>query len=218
MNLGDIKVYRMTHIGNIPHILQNGITHRNSSNHNSNYISIGDISLIISRDSKRVSVDNGNYLDFDGPLINIGNYIPFYFGVKMPMLYVIQNGGNFVLESTPASKIIYMVCSLDRVIKKYDRYIFSDGHATDNFTTFYNNFKILELPKIIDWSAVKARYWSGNDNLNLKRKKQAEFLLDDDLTPDLIFGFGCYNETAKENLLEMGIEENMIKIIPNAYF
>ncbi len=112
MNLAEIKVYRMTHIDNIPHILKNGITHRNSPNHNPNYISIGDISLIYTRDNKQVIVDNGDFLDFDAPKITLGQYIPFYFGVKMPMLYVIQNGGNFVPESTPANKIIYIACSL----------------------------------------------------------------------------------------------------------
>jgi len=104
MDLAEIKIYRMTHIDNIPHLLQNGITHRNSPNHNPNYITIGDTSLINKRDTKPVSVDNGNFLDFDAPTINLCDYIPFYFGVKMPMLYVIQNGGNFVINATPPSK------------------------------------------------------------------------------------------------------------------
>lgn len=218
MNLTDIKVYRLTHIDNISHILKYGITHRNSPNHNPNYLSIGDSSLIHTRDHKHVTVDNGDYLDFDAPEIILGQYIPFYFGVKMPMLYVIQNGGNFVPESTAPGKIIYMACSLNRIIDRYENYYFSDGHATDNLTTFYNKNHITDLPKIIDWDAVKKLYWGGNDNLNLKRKKQAEFLLKGDLNSDLIFGFGCYDETAKKHLLEMGIEESKIKVIQNAYF
>jgi hypothetical protein len=34
----------------------------------------------------------------------------------MPMLYVIQNGGNFVPSATPAEKIVYLVCSLNKII------------------------------------------------------------------------------------------------------
>lgn len=56
------------------------------------------------------------------------------------------------------------------------------------------------------------------ENLNVKRKKQAEFLVSDDLNPNLIIGFGCYNEIAKNRLLEMGVEESKIKVIPNGYF
>lgn len=218
MDLAKINVYRITHIDNIAHILQNGITHRNSPNHNPNYKVIGDISLINTRDNKKVTVDNGDYLELNAPIITLGDFIPFYFGVKMPMLYVIQNGGNFVINSTPASKIVYMVCSVSRIIKKHENYYFSDGHATDHLTSFYNKTRINDLPEIIEWNAVKASYWGGQDNLNIKRKKQAEFLVSEDVAPDLIFGFGCYNDDTKNELIALGIGEDKVKVIPNAYF
>ena len=218
MDLAEIKIYRITHIDNIPHILQNGITHRNSPNHNPNFVSIGDISLISTRDNKQIAVDNGDFLNLNAPTITLGDFIPFYFGIKMPMLYVIQNGGNFVIKSTPASKIVYMVCSVSRLIKKQKNYYFSDGHATDNLTTFYDKTRIDNLSEIIDWNSVKAPYWGGQDNLNLKRKKQAEFLVSEDVAPNLIIGFGCYNEDAKNKLVALGIKEEKIKIIPNAYY
>jgi hypothetical protein len=218
MDLAEIKVYRMTHIDNIEHILQYGITHKNSPNHNSEYIAIGDISLINTRDTKNVTVDNGDFFDLDAATITLGDFIPFYFGIKMPMLYVIQNGGNFVTKSTPASKIVYMVCSITKIIKHHEDYYFSDGHATDNLTSFYDNTKINELPEIIDWNAVRASYWGGQDNLNVKRKKQAEFLVSGDVASKHIIGFGCYNDNAKNKLVDLGIKEEKIKIIPNAYY
>lgn len=218
MDFAEIKVYRMTHIDNIEHILQYGITHRNSPNHNLDYVAIGDISLINTRDAKHVSVDNGDFLDMDATTITLGDFIPFYFGIKMPMLYVIQNGGNFVTKSTPASKIVYMVCSITKIIKHHEDYYFSDGHATDNLTSFYDKTKINELPEIIDWNAVRASYWGGQDNLNIKRKKQAEFLVSGDVTSKHIIGFGCYNDKAKNNLVDLGIKEDKIKVIPNAYY
>lgn len=218
MDLADIKVYHLTHVDNIEHILQNGITHRNSPNHNPNYIAIGDVSLINTRDTKKVTVDNGDFLDFGASTITLGDFIPFYFGVKMPMLYVIQNGGNFVVKSTPASKIIYLVCSISRMIKQHDDYYFSDGHATDNLTSFYDKTKVDDLAEIIDWNAIKAFYWGGQDNLNVKRKKQAEFLVHEDLSPNLIVGFGCYNDIAKNKHIDLGIKDDKVKVIPNAYF
>jgi hypothetical protein len=218
MDLAEIKVYRMTHIGNIEHLLLNGITHINSPNRNTNYITIGDVSLINTRDNKQVTVDNGDYLNLDASIITLGDFIPFYFGVKMPMLYVIQNGGNFVINSTHASKIVYMVSSISKIIKQHENYYFSDGHATDNLTSFYDTTRINDLPEIIDWNAVRAPYWGGQDNLNLKRKKQAEFLVSEDVAPNLIFGFGCYNVEAKNKLIDLGIKEEKIKSIPNAYY
>lgn len=84
MTLDNIYLYRMTHIGNIPHILSHGIVHSTSPKANPDYIAIGDKSLIDCRKSKTVEVA--------GEKIVLGDYIPFYFGVRMPMLYVIQHG------------------------------------------------------------------------------------------------------------------------------
>jgi hypothetical protein len=218
MNLAEIKVYRMIHIDNIPHVLRYGITHKNSPNKNPEFITIGDVSLIDTRSSKQVSVDNGNFSSYGTPLITLGDFIPFYFGVKMPMLYVIQHGGNFVERATPANDIVYLVCSLSLIVKLNKDYFFSDGHATDSLTTFYDKSKINDLPSIINWTAVKASYWSGQENLNTKRKKQAEFLVSYDLPANFIVGFGCYNEAAKNKLVGMGIPVEKIKVIPNAYY
>lgn len=68
----------MTHIENIPHIIENGITRKESDKTNRTYVSIGDNSLISTRD--RFPIPNG-YL--------LGDYIPFYLGLRTPMLYVI---------------------------------------------------------------------------------------------------------------------------------
>jgi hypothetical protein len=218
MELAGIKIYRMTHIENIPHILHYGITRKNSPKANPNFTNIGDISLIDTRSAKMVRVDNGDYLNLNAPTITLGDFIPFYFGVKMPMLYVIQNGGNFVERATSPKDIVYLVCAVDQIIKSQNVFYFSDGHATDNLTTFYDRSRINHLPSIVDWDAVRASYWGGQENLNVKRKKQAEFLVSDDINPNYIVGFGCYNETAKQTLVALGIGEEKIKIIPNAYY
>ncbi|WP_236636887.1 type II toxin-antitoxin system toxin DNA ADP-ribosyl transferase DarT [Sinomicrobium soli] len=208
----------MTHIKNIPHILQHGVTHKDSPNSNDNFVTIGDISLIDTRNTKRVSVDNGDFPNLNAPTIVLGDFIPFYFGVKMPMLYVMQNGGNFVRTATPAEDIVYLACSIYDIVQSNNTIYFTDGHATDNLTTFFDGSKIKDLPSSIDWKAVKAKFWGGQDNLNLKRKKQAEFLVADDISPNYLIGFGCYNETAKQRLIVMGVEEEKIKIIPKAYY
>jgi len=121
----------------------------------------------------------------------------------MPMLYVIQNGGNFVERATPAKDIIYLVCSVVHIVNLKGNYYFSDGHATDDLTAFYDKTKINDLPKIINWDAVKAGYWGGQEreNLNTKRKKLAEFLVSFDVPAEYIIGFGCYNKNAETKLV-----------------
>ncbi|MFO8022328.1 MAG: DUF4433 domain-containing protein [Perlabentimonas sp.] len=219
MNLTDIYVYRITHIDNISHILKYGITHKNSPNANSEYRNIGDISLINTRDNRTIYVDNGDFeFEANTTQIVLGDYIPFYFGIRMPMLYVAQHGGNFVEQATPASEIIYLACSLNKIILRGLNFYFTDGHATDGMTSFYDKTKINELVDIIDWSAVKSYYWGGNENLNVKRKKQAELLVAQDLAPELITGIVCYNQAAKTKLIVNGADESIVKVYPKAYY
>ena len=219
MELNDVKLYRITHIENIPHILQNGITHKDSLNKNPEYKNIGDLSLIDNRSEKIVRIDNGDFNSKDVlTSIKLGDFIPFYFGVRMPMLYVAEHGGNFVQQATSPDDIIYLVCSVSKIVSANINFYFTDGHATDMLTSFYNKTKINVLVDIVDWKAVKSSYWGGDENLNIKRKKQAEFLISGDLSPELIIGFGCYNEKAKSKLISFGIMEDKIKIIPQAYY
>lgn len=217
MNLSEVKIYRILHIENIPHILSNGITNKNSSNANTNFIGIGDISLINNRNTKQVNVDNGNTFNTI-ETITLGDFIPFYFGIKMPMLYVIQHGGNFVEKANKPEDIVYIVCSVQSIIDADLSYYFSDGHATDFFTTFYNRDEISQLPQIVDWKAIKTPYWGGQENLDTKRKKQAEFLVQDNIPSNFIIGYGCFNDKAKQKLIALGANEQLVKVIPNAYY
>ena len=82
-------------------------------------------------------------------LYTLGDFIPFYFGIRMPMLYVIQNGGNFVEKATQPKDIVYLACSLLDTINSKTTYYFSDGHATDNLTSFYDSRNIENLLEII---------------------------------------------------------------------
>lgn len=219
MELNKVKLYRITHIENIPHILQYGITHKDSPNKNPYYKNIGDLSLIDNRSRKDVRVENGGFGSENGLVsIQLGDFIPFYFGVKMPMLYVTQHGGNFVERATSPIDIIYLACSVSKIISANIDFYFTDGHATDMLTSFYDKTKINELVDIVDWDAIKSSYWGGTENLNIKRKKQAEFLVSSDLSPELIIGFGCYNEKAKDNLISIGVTEDKIKVITQAYY
>ncbi len=87
----------------IGHALQTrgrGVTHKNSPNKNPDYKNIGDISLIDTRSRRTVSIDNGESQQTEYTSIKLRDFTPFYFGVKMPMLYVAQHGGNFVEQAT----------------------------------------------------------------------------------------------------------------------
>lgn len=199
-------LFRMTHIKNVPHILQYGITHKNSANANANFTPIGDSSLIDYR---------SNFILYNGK--ELGDYIPFYFGTRMPMLYVIQKGFNGVPVQN-AENIVYCVTSVKNISTLSNNIIFTDGHATDTFSKQYTNKNINNLTNLLDWNAIKTTNWKNESDLDLKRRMQAEFLIDVDIPFNAILGFAVYNKTAEKKLLSYGIAPKQIKIKTNFYF
>jgi hypothetical protein len=202
----DIYLFRIIHVENILHILKFGITHHTSPNRNPNYKSIGDSSLITTRSS--VLLNSGKLL---------GEYIPFYFGYCMPMLYVIQNGFNDVKALHP-EEIIYCVLTVELIQKHKLDFIFTNGHATNRFSKFYDKSNLDKIKELVDFKAVESKYWNPEDDLDLKRRKEAEFLVGSDIPFSAIYGFGVYNEKSRDQLINYGISENIIKIKRNYYF
>ena len=205
-DLGKIYLFRMTHIENIPHILQYGITHSTSPNANPDFVPIGDGSLIATRSN--FVLDNGKQL---------GEYIPFYFGYRMPMLYVIQHGYNMV-NSTSPQDIVYLVSSVGKIMDLGIEFVFTDGHAIDSLSTQYNQSEIEKINEIIDWEAVMARYWKDENDLDIKRRKEAEFLVLGDIESQAILGYVVYNNEAKEKLRTFGIEKKKVIVKRDYYF
>ena len=70
----------------------------------------------------------------------------------------ITNGANNIIESTTKPEdIVYVACSVQAIVDSNLIYYFSDGHAADYLSTFYNKNKINRLPQIVDWYAAKQK-------------------------------------------------------------
>jgi hypothetical protein len=206
MELNKVYLYRMTHIENIPHIFKYGITHPDSINQNLNYYSIGDSSLI----SKR-----SNFLLKGGK--TLGDFIPFYFGFRMPMLYVVQKGFNGVTITEP-DKIVYCITSIQKILDLKIDFIFTNGHAINALTQFYDVNDVKNINDLIDFKAIHAPFWKDEEDLDLKRRKEAEFLVLGDLSVDTVLGYVVYSTDAQLKLLELGITKEKIVVKPNFYF
>lgn len=201
-----VYLYRMTHIKNIPHILQHGITHSTSENANPDFVPIGDKSLITTRNN--FLLNNGRRL---------GEYIPFYFGVRAPMLFVVQKGFNMVAP-TPAENIVYCVSSVQKITDLNLDFVFTDGHAVDAFSSQYTVADIQNIDTILDKDAINARYWKDENDLDMKRRKEAEFLVLGDIASEAVLGFITYNENAKNTLVSFGVDVAKVIVNPSKYY
>lgn len=197
--------FRMTHIDNIPHIVRCGLVHASSPLHDEHYVSIGDNQVINRRNESPV---NGYHLN---------DYIPFYFGPRSPMLYVMQHGYNGVRRVEPEN-IVYCVVGIDDLISNNVNCIFTDGHALNKFTVFYAKEQLSSINEIVKYDDVYSTQWNPENDLDLKRRKEAELLIEEDLPPQYVKGYAVYNEIAKQRLVDMGVVLEKISIKPNYYF
>ncbi|MGB3466199.1 MAG: DUF4433 domain-containing protein [Cyclobacteriaceae bacterium] len=182
-------IYRIIHVDNLDYILSSGkLTSPVHREANPNYVGIGDNSLKDSRRSKQIEIK---------PHGTFSEYVAFYFGYRSPMLYNIKNGYLDVTKR-PQEELIYIVSSVDRVIELDLDFVFYDGHGYHNFSQAFNDIKFLDR---IDWQIINAGQWyDTEDDPDRKRRKQAEFLIKDELALDAILGIAAYNIEASENV------------------
>jgi hypothetical protein len=96
--------------------------------------------------------------------------------------------------------------------------LFTDGHAVDGFTSFYTHKDVENIENIIDRKAINSIYWNNEDDLDLKRRKEAEFLVINDIPINAIIGWVVFDEETKEILCNLSIKANSIKVRKNYYF
>jgi hypothetical protein len=197
--------FRLVHISNIPNILINGFVHKDSPRADPNYIPIGDTSVIDVREHNTI---HG---------IILGKYIPFYLGPRSPMLYVVQHGYNGVTRYNPED-LVYCIVLLADIITSRKRCIFTDGHALNYITKFYGCDQLSRINDFVRYADVHAKCWIDENDRDLKRRKEAELLLEDELSPDFIKGFVVYNQEAFDKLISFGIAPERIIVKQEYYF
>lgn len=117
-----------------------------------------------------------------------------------------------------AENLVYCVLRIDDIIEKGIKCIFTDGHAVNFITTTYDGSRLNELNSIISYDDVYASCWNDENDRDLKRRKEAELLIEDELSADFIRGFVVYNEVAYNRLISYGVAKEKIYINKNFYF
>lgn len=130
----------------------------------------------------------------------LGDYVPFYFAPRSPMLYSICCGNvqGYVGGQT---QVMHLVSSAEAVQTAGLSYVFTEGHAEISFSKFF--VKLTDLKKI-DWKIMEAKYWRDTDaDGDRKRRRQAEFLVHNFFPWNLIHYIGVYNNNVEREVNEL---------------
>lgn len=175
------NVYHITHIDNLPAILEQGLLSiRAKSGQPVGHRSIAHDSIQEQRHHRRVPCGSGG---------TIHDYVPFYFCRRSPMLNGVVYAGY-----APQDEIIYLEVPI--TIMEKCSCVFTDASANANTPPhFYDDPQHLDL---LDWDAIETWQWNSKHDrpgqLPVSQRKQAELLVHRSVAPSYIHQITVWND------------------------
>lgn len=197
-------IYHITDVENLPGILAGGGLRSDAAmaQHNPAVIGYGHIKR---RRMTEIRVDCcGERF--------VGEFVPFYFCPRSPMLYTVNLGKTGRAPGCQGS-IIHLVSTLAAGISQDRPWAISDGNAGARHATFSTDLTALVG---LDWAAIRATQWQGKTH-----EKSAEFLIADFFDWSGFHAVVCQNEaTAQQvqNMLLHTAHRPTVKIEPHWYY
>lgn len=181
-------IFRITHVENVPWLLDNGLHASSADTQDRSFRRIGNPDLIAKRMHRPVPIHPGGRL---------GDYVPFYFTPCTPMLYNIKTGYQGV-ERVPMRDVAVLVSSLRRLGEQGVRFVFTDRHAYLQTAVFSNDLGDLAA---LDWASWRTRDFRRRpDDPSKIERYQAEALIHRHLPANGLIGLGCYGPGPLEAL------------------
>jgi O-acetyl-ADP-ribose deacetylase (regulator of RNase III) len=194
----DIRsLYYITHVENLPSILQHGIlSHAQMESRSISYTPIYDASIVSNRKNK--ATPNGR---------SLWDYANVYFQARNPMMYrVVHEKGRQELA----------VVGVTSEVLKGDGVWISDGNAANRPTQF---FSAAEGLKVIhdQWRVIQLEYW--NDRDGSKRRIMAECLAPEKIATEQIHTIYVADQDTKQRVQEL-IGASRVPVVPepNIFF
>ncbi|MGS0517837.1 type II toxin-antitoxin system toxin DNA ADP-ribosyl transferase DarT [Xanthomonas oryzae pv. oryzicola] len=189
----------MTHRGNLPWILDNGLHCGNAAVQSSSWVSISNPELIDKRSSHPVPLPPGGFSN---------DYVPFYFTPFLPMLRNIHTAWGGI-QRRPNEDIVILVSSLHHVAERRWPFLFTDSHAYCQLASFYSDLSDLDK---IDWPLLQARDFRRDPDDPAKFERyQAEALIHRHLPLDGLRGIVCHTDGLQQTI-ERQLQERNLKL------
>jgi len=202
-------IFRITHVDNVPWILEHGVRCKTSKVADPNFVPIGMPALIEKRTTHTVPIPPGG---------SLGDYVPFYFTPWSVMMYNIKTGYNGVIKRTN-SEIVILVSSLHKLQELGAPFVFTNGHAYMQETDYFADLSDLNE---IHWDLLRSKNFKRDaEDPGKIGRYQAEALVHRRVPVDAVLGIACYDAQAKAMVKAQVERLNLsinVKILPEWYF
>ena len=192
------SLYYITHVGNIPSLLANGIlSHSQVNARGISYQAIYDAQIVSNRKEKKAP--NGR---------SLWDFANLYFQPRNPMLY------RVVREKTDAEIVVLGV--RPNVLDGFAEFV-TDGNAANNDTNFY---PVAEGLKVVrkNWKIISSEWWNSVDGS--KRKIMAECLAPDHVPAGQVHSIYVGNHAVAEKVHGLVGSRSDVEVVPepNMFF
>jgi hypothetical protein len=197
-------IYHITDVANLASILRDGGLHSDA--------------VMVGRGHEDIGYDHIKRRRLNNLLVSccgnrfVGEFVPFYFCPRSPMLFTINKGSTGRPPGCQES-IIYLCSTMAEAMALGSSWAFSDGNAGANYALFFNDPNQLNR---LDWSAIRANDWK--DKIH---HKSAEFLVPDFFPWTAIKGIGCRTEKVVDqvrSLIESQTHKPTVAPKPGWYY
>lgn len=149
----------------------------------------------------------------------VGDYVPFYFAARSPMMYVIDRGG-VPTYAGGCGELVYLVSTVERLIELGPATVFTDRNAVLAFADFAADPASLDA--LVDWDLMAARMWNDTpDEPDRKERRMAECLVHRrvpwDAFTEVVAKTQACAESARAVLATVGVATPVV-VRPDWYF
>jgi len=184
------RIFHITDVDNLGRILSDGGLHWKQALDTQAvpYINIAYETVQDRRAGTRVTCGAGGTLH---------DCVPFYFAPRSPMLYAI-NKGNVLGYTRGQRTVVYLVSTVEAVVAAKLAWVFTNGHGIMALTDFFDD--LADLGRL-DWNIMREQYWADTQSDgDRKRRRQAEFLVQQFFPWNLVLGIGVLDDTIKKQV------------------
>lgn len=179
MSPAELEIYHITDVANLPGIISDGGLRSDQAMSTFEHSVVGYAHMKERRlRQTRIPCCHNRF---------VGEFVPFYFCPRSPMLFVINKGGT----GRPPGyqrRIVHLVSRASTGVAQGRDWAMSDGNAGTGYPSFYSSFEAGVAA--IDWAAVRTNSWQGRTT-----QKMAEFLVADWFPWSGFEMIGCMDST-----------------------
>jgi hypothetical protein len=185
-----IPIVHFTHLRNLAGIIQAGLRSDAACRREGlTEIEIGSVSVR----ERRLQLSVGDV----GPGGCVGDYVPWYFGPRSPMMFSLSRNNYEFKEGF--DEVVYLVSTVPTVVALGRRWIASDRNAALALAEFVDTQADLQVH--ISWEVISAQYWPDyTDGADLRA---AEFLVYESVPWTAVEGIVSKNEATQEKVRAM---------------